>query len=748
MTSAADESDEYLQGDDSDDFSDEDVRANRWHGPKSTWQRFNHEEIDTLTALKEIRDRDLSVHLYNAFALKNGHRKAQDGPVPNKDINEATGQPVQPDDWLPQRAWTAWPMRADKVPPPQDSARSLLNGRDDIFTLRKAVRDMPSTALEEIIGAEILRTAKDKFNARPWVKPDVCDEEVDVDPELEEGIDDEDSDGETEASTSSRYKKSRSRSRSKSAKLEAMSGDEKMDVDERKPEIDPLRKSDKKPRLRPVVSTDDDLSYNLLRPSVRHILTKLDATLTILHNTRESALNYQSDSADSEASDTSHTSSRKLRSRQGSQTRTDGEKRQGRPPGSLSKNRSRRRSRVREVTAPPAEDPPQNKEEGKSTRKRGRPKKAYPRLEGETDRKYAIRIARLQKKPIPVFSDDSDPEADSNAEHPARDSGNSGDGEETTTETGRGRLARRKRKMNKDSRSPSQASSASGGKPRNAQRSGHSRTRIGLRDWRDVLGAAALAGFPADAVDRAARRCADLFGQSMTLHTLAEGPAVSSSSGRKAPLGRVTTYVPGMPQPPLLEEEEEEEGGGKRQQRTRSMSMAAPSALSGDEAGPSQRRTRSRSQSRSRSRSASAAPGYFTCLFADCPRAADGEGFLRRYNMLRHMKLVHGYVPSEGGGSGGDEATAMGAGMREEVDSEDEMHGAVHVDWFLRPIKIRRGWRANDVSEESRTRRSGYGYARGRGRSRGRDREGEGEGGGETGGEDGDGDMRMGGRSD
>lgn len=84
MASAADESDEYLQGDDSDDFSDEDVRANRWHGPKSTWQRFNHEEIDTLTALKEIRDRDLSVHLYNAFALKQGHRKTQDGPVPNK----------------------------------------------------------------------------------------------------------------------------------------------------------------------------------------------------------------------------------------------------------------------------------------------------------------------------------------------------------------------------------------------------------------------------------------------------------------------------------------------------------------------------------------------------------------------------------------------------------------------------------------------------------------------------------------
>ncbi|KAI1464018.1 uncharacterized protein F4812DRAFT_463075 [Daldinia caldariorum] len=755
MELIANESDEYLPSDDSDDFSDEDVRTNRWHGPKSTWQQFNHQEIDTLTALKEIRDRDLSVHLYNAFALKQGHKKAQDGPVPNKDINKATGHPVQPDDWLPQRAWTAWPMRVDKVPPPQDSARTLLNDRDEVFTLRKAVRDMPSTALEEIVGAEILRTAKEKFNARPWIKPDVsADEEGGS--ESQEGINGEDSDGETEASTASRRKESRSRSRSKSVKLEGASGDEKMEVDGRKPETDATSKPHRKPRFAPTVSTDDDLSYSLLRPSVRHILTKLDATLTILHNTQESALNYQSDSADSEASDSSHPGSRKSRSRPGSQAPTDEKRRRGRPLGSLSQNRSRGRSEVREATAAAAvaaeETAPQTEEQEKPARKRGRPKKAYPRLDGETDREYTIRIARLQKKPIPKFSDEPAERAVAEEEDPAGDSGNSGDAEETAAEAARGHLARRKKNKkkekeanNKASRSPSQASSASGGKPRNAQRSGHSRTRLGLRDWRDVLGAAALAGFPADAVDRAARRCADLFGQSMTLHTLPEGPA-ASSSGRKAPLGRATTYVPGMPRPPLLdEEEEEEEGEGEKQQRRiRATSMAAPSATSEDEAGPS--RTGGGARSCSRSRSVSAAPGYFTCSFPDCPRAAAGEGFLRRYNMLRHMKLVHGYTAGAGAASergSGDEAaagtgvgtgTAMGAGMPEEMDSEDEMYGAVHVDWFLRPIKIRRGWRANDIKEDSRTRRSGYGRARGR--SRGRE--------GDTGGKDGDGDTRMG----
>ncbi|KAK6949355.1 hypothetical protein Daesc_009430 [Daldinia eschscholtzii] len=719
MESTANESEEYLPSDDSDDFSDEDVRTNRWHGPKSTWQQYNHQEIDTLTALKEIRDRDLSIHLYNAFALKQGHKRSQDGPVPNKDINKATGQPVQPDDWLPQRAWTAWPMRADKVPPPQDSARSLLNDRDEVFTLRKAVRDMPSTVLEEIIGAEILRTAKEKFNARPWIKPTVSDEDGDSE---SQDIDDEDSGGETEASTASRRKKSRSRSRSKSVKLEAASGDEKMEVNDLKPEIDPVGKPHRKPRLGPVISTDDGLSYSLLRPSVRHILAKLDATLTILHNTQEAALNYQSDSADSEASDSSHPGSRKPRSRQSSQAPTDEKRRRGRPLGSISRNRSRGRSKTREVTAPLAENPPQTKEEGKPAKKRGRPKKIYPRLEGETDKEYTIRVARLQKRPIPKFSDDFDPEPRPGAEDPAEDSGNSGDAEETPAEMDRGRLARRKKKGNKDSRSPSQASSASGGKPRNTQRAGHSRTRLGLRDWRDVLGAAALAGFPADAVDRAARRCADLFGQSITLHTLSEGPAVSSSSGRKAPLRRETTYVPGMPQPPLLEEDEE----GGSSSSSSSSELPAPRA---------RRLAYSLKMKLVRRREARA-----VAVARDCPRAAEGEGFLRRYNMLRHMKLVHGYTPSEAGSGDESTGTAMGAGMPEEIDSEDEMYGAVHVDWFLRPIKIRRGWRANDVKEDSRTRRSGYGHGHARGRSQGRDED--------IGGEDGDGDTRMGGRSD
>jgi hypothetical protein len=42
-----------------------------------------------------------------------------------------------------------------------------------------------------------------------------------------------------------------------------------------------------------------------------------------------------------------------------------------------------------------------------------------------------------------------------------------------------------------------------------------------------------------------------------------------------------------------------------------------------------------------------------------------------------------------------------------EVDSEDEMHGAVHIDGYLKPIKVRRGWRGGDVLKEKETKRPG-----------------------------------------
>ncbi|KAI1774558.1 RNA polymerase I-specific transcription initiation factor-domain-containing protein [Hypoxylon cercidicola] len=727
MDSAANDS-QYLPSQESegsfDEDEEEDERPNRWRGPKSTWQHLNSQEINTLTALKEICDRDLSVHLYNAFALKRRYKRVQHGavpggPVPDKDVNVATGQPVEPDDWLPQRSWTAWPMRVDKVPPPNDPARLGMYDPDEKFTFRHPARVMPSTALEEVISGEILKSAKEKFNARPWAEPSASDEE---DTDSERGTEDEVSDEVTvksPLSSKSKRSQSRSRSRPRSVKSELMSQDDKMDdPDEQNPEGDDHDEPNKKRRFKPTVSMDDDLSYDLLRPSVRHILTKLGTALTILHNAQEAALRYQSDSGDSE-SDVSirNASSRRSLSRQGRQTPT---RKAGRPLGAVSQARSHRRA------SSPAQEHADENQESKAPGK-GRRKKVYPRLEGETDREYAVRIARLRKEALPVFSDEepvAGQEAGSAAEsEPGRESGNSGDGEETEGPS-RARVKKRKRiaPATRDRRSPSATSSASN----TGRRGARMKTRIGLRDWKDVLGAAALAGFPAAAVDRAARRCADLFGQSMTLQTLIEGPA---ASGRKTPV-RETTYVPGMPRPPLLEEDEEEDAQRIPMRATRTPS-AAPSPTPEGSPGPARPRA-----TRSRSGSASS-PGSYLCSFRDCPRAAEGEGFSRRNNLVRHMKLVHGWTPSERGGGGEDQSAAASALMMmpDEVDSEDEMHGAVHVDWFLRPVKLQQGWRGAD-EEEPKRRRAGQGRRRGRPRSQAK--------GGETGVTDDDGDVGMG----
>ncbi|KAI0178963.1 hypothetical protein GGR52DRAFT_569868 [Hypoxylon sp. FL1284] len=750
-----------------DDDDDEDLRPNRWRGPKSTWQQYNSQEINTVTALKEIRDRDLSVHLYNAFALKRRykrmrHGEAPGGPVPEKDINAVTGQPVEPDEWRPQRSWTAWPMRADKVPPPGDPARLGMYDPDEKFTFRKLTRDMPSVALEEAISAEILKSAKEKFNARPWAQPSASDDEADTD--LERVNSDEVSDGvSVKSPTSARAKKSqsasRSRSRPRSVKAELMSEDENMGGlnESRHESKSPDEKKYSKRRFRPTVSTNDELSYNILRPSVRHILTKLDATLAILHNAQEATLNYQSDSSNSE-SDASmrNVSPQRSLSRQGRQTPTTGTKKAGRPLGAVSRTRSRHQSMSEERATNPAQEHMVENQPAKPA-KRGRPRKEYPRLEGETDREYAIRVARLRKQPLPVFSDGEpgpEHEVSSAAEsEPGRESGNSGDGEETEGPR-RGRVKKRKRvtaraapTATREHRSSSAASSASA----TGRRGARVKARVGLRDWRDVLGAAAVAGFPAAAVDHAARRCADLFGQGMALQTLLEGP---SASGRKPPAAWEMAYVPGMPQPTLLEEDSEDEGRPTMHGRTPS-SAATPS----DEAGSSQPQSASRPGSaRSRSGSA-AAPGAHLCSFADCPRAAAGEGFSRRHNLLRHLKLVHGMTPAscEAGTTDNYQrhrsATPASASAPtllrpEDVDSEDEMHGAVHVDWYLRPVRIQAGWRGADAEDPKRRRGGegeggdGDGRARRRGRGRGRPKNRVREGG--TGGADDDGDVRMG----
>ncbi|KAI1635088.1 RNA polymerase I-specific transcription initiation factor-domain-containing protein [Biscogniauxia mediterranea] len=688
MAFTTDDSDEYLpfSGD-----SEYEERPNRWEGPSSTWQQLNNAEIDTFIALNEIRNQDLSIHLYNAFALKQRHNKAQDikAPVAGEDINIATGQIIEQDAWVPHRSWTAWPMHADKVP--HQTFMKRTEDSDEKFTLRKAVQKFPSTALEETLAAAILRTAKDKFKARP------CAELVTS--SLDSGLEGDD-DG-PDADTFSTTKRARSQSRS--TKYHNATEDEKMEIDDIQAKIPPYVPLQKR-CYKPIVATDDDLSHAILRPSIRHVLSQLDETLMILHNAQDSMLNYQSDSADSDASDSSRRGQRLSRSRSHPGTR-----KRGRPP------KSREPSQVRSSV------PPETQEHGK--KKAGRPRKMYPRLADETDQEYTIRVARLRKEPIPFFAEpDMEPGLGPGvepvqAQDPDYSAGSEGD---SSVVEGAGRKPKLKRKRPRE-----QSPEMHKGTP---SIKGKGRARIGLRDWRDILGAAALAGFPAPALDRTARRCANLFGQPTVLHTLPETPP----TGRTLVSAKITTcYKPGMPLPPLLlssdsYEDEDEDKDEKDIALHISRSSRSQNGLEDNPTAITLRRSLSRGRPptpaagrRSRSRSAvssSTGGGAHFCPFADCPRAVDG--FTRRQNMTRHMKLVHGVAAAAASiaadGNGGIGGESAGAGDEADVDSEDEMYGAVHVDGFLRPIKVRPGWRAGDVAEEPRRRGRSRGPGRGR----------------------------------
>jgi hypothetical protein len=64
------------------------------------------------------------------------------------------------------------------------------------------------------------------------------------------------------------------------------------------------------------------------------------------------------------------------------------------------------------------------------------------------------------------------------------------------------------------------------------------------------------------------------------------------------------------------------------------------------------------------------------CIFSNCERAQQGNGFPRRYNLLDHMKRVHDYVPKEPSSQESSPSTstsAKAAGSRKRKSSSDQV---------------------------------------------------------------------------
>ncbi|EGD90684.1 hypothetical protein H112_02151 [Trichophyton rubrum D6] len=219
-------------------------RLNKFHGPPSTWRGWTRRERHEYAALETMRSRDLSIHLYNSFTLKNKAKKAKARTLATETFNGASSEEQQDSifSFAPNRGWTAWPMPTDEVPRADER---INKDPDDAWTLSMVPDNRPSAELEECILAHMMRISRQRFEARPWDWRDARRFEREGSPS---GYD-----------------------------------SESVPVKDENRSDDLLPPS---PDLHPVIQTDDEKSRKLLRPEARNILERLDNLLLNLQAAR------------------------------------------------------------------------------------------------------------------------------------------------------------------------------------------------------------------------------------------------------------------------------------------------------------------------------------------------------------------------------------------------------------------------------------------------------------------------------
>ncbi|OBT87682.1 hypothetical protein VE02_02697 [Pseudogymnoascus sp. 03VT05] len=568
------------------DVSETDIasppRPGRFKGPKSTWRTFNEDEIALAESLVKLEAQDLSAHLYNAHVMK----KSLYDPDLVRDAkpwaSKERWRPAEVGDdgknFVPPERWTAWPLEPEIVP------RSEMPREDEEFTLKRVEEEKPSREIEEVLTGVMLKFAKSTFERRRW------------------------EDGETLQISSD--------AESDNDSQEAQDQGENPKEDNNYPTDSeaPTRQSiSHPPPSKPIMSADDDRSARLLRPTIRHTITRLDSLLTALQISRCACL--RPDRSPSPTADPLFPT-------------VEPEDVVPSTPDSPKRRQGRPRRVISDQPHPLAAASPPKKSN------RGRKKKVHAPLPGETQTEMLVRIAREQHKSIPF----------------AVDSPRSSTSRSTQSRS-------RSRSM---SRSRSRSSSRG------------SRARLGVRDWSEVIGAAALVGWPEEVVERAGRRCATLFGEGMGVRVLTEGVMGGDVKGEM--------YVPEeVPDFGELSEEGEEEEMVEEARAPRRSRSARPE-----------------SRPRSRSRSERSAVGKFGIYAAYCP-LRECERYQRGFNSERavrdHLRITHG----------------MGKEEIQKMEEEDDMIGGVHRDGFGVMVKRRPGWRGVDERLRKERKKRGRG---------------------------------------
>lgn len=569
------------------------TRPNRWQGPKSTWRELTKAERGLAASLDTLRDQNLGVHLFNAHSLKRKAREFEDAEESREEVSllqDTRG-------FLPPKVWTAWPL------PPEDVPRSgeEIGEEDelDIYTLKMRERNCLSLELEEVLTAVALKQAKEMFWSRELQQDAIGSQHLGNEgPDkalvlLEPDAAQDNSEESRDPSPKPFQDKERHGGWSASPPQLDRESKNMKDV-----------KESNQPALEAVVSMDDGCSSALLRPSIRHSISKLDDVLIALHHARNTCHQYSK----SDAGTDDEGRAMSVVSFASEDTVTTGKRPRGRP----------RKLQPNHIGLDETENASPTPSQLLRTKKsnRGRPQKDYPRLENETQQEYLVRVARIQKKPLPSFAPPIDPRPS-------------------------------------DSKSPSrQFRTAPAHRATEGEILISRNKKLGLRDWSEVLGAAALTGFDPRVIERATKRCATLFGESLTMRILIEAPFAEHKEF-------VSTYQPGLI-PKFDEEDYENSTGNEGSLRKKNTTQQITDSISKSK----------RKQSR-------------FCPVANCPRR--NKAFRDHYALKRHLQSTHKILdqPIEPA----VKATIDSMIEDDTIPSDEGLDGGVHVDGFLKPLK-------------------------------------------------------------
>ena len=430
-------------------------RPNRFEGPRQTWRGYTVGERQIVASLEQIENSDLAAHLYNAHALR---RRAQRSAAQQEGLKDWQSRDrwLKPDSQL-QFKDALGLIQVQLVPSNDWTAWPLSRPDFSIFRHQFGRQLAHAKPGEWMIGG----------TGQHNVGEDLKDELLATFLRLAK-----DTWVSRETETDALWKRSRSRSRSQSQSRSVISSKSHRsasqnigarDMRHTAKDVQSPRAPKKrgpKPKvevyLEATILADDAEAQRLLQPTIQSILSQLDELALAIRRTRLNHLRHGGD--DGMSTCTEYTTD----------AETDRPRSRSRSRSSL-RTRSKSRTRSRSATA----------------RKRSSQRSSRASSVHTSSRKS--RQKKISKG--------------------AKKESESGAAISSSSDSARSRNTIRPQKRRRAASITSDDSTTS-----SRDQSG----RVGLMDWSEVLGIAAVKGWDAGAVARTAQRCAALFGESMS----------------------------------------------------------------------------------------------------------------------------------------------------------------------------------------------------------------------------------------